>query len=259
MGGAQEAGKRAAAARAAAMVADGMRLGLGTGSTAALFVREVAARVRAEGLRLACVATSEATAALAREEGLTVTALDDLPRLDLTVDGADEVDPSLRLVKGGGGALLREKIVAHASDRMVVIADEGKRVPVLGAFPLPVEVVRFGWTATRRAILRILSGADVDGRDVVLRERDGAPFVTDEGHFILDIACRRIGDPPALAAALAAVPGVVEHGLFLGMAERAILGREDGSTIEIGRGGEPGLGDGEARVWAEELARSIEQ
>jgi ribose 5-phosphate isomerase A len=241
--------KRAAAAQAVALVQPGMKLGLGTGSTAAWFVRLLGERAASEDLRLTCVATSEATARLAAACGLAVVPLDEVMRLDLTVDGADEVDGEMRLIKGGGAALLREKIVAAASDRMVVIADEGKRVPVLGAFPLPVEVVRFGWESTRAAVRRVL----------LVRMKGSAPLITDEGHHILDLHLGRIGNPAALSAALLAVPGVVEHGLFLGMAERAILGRPDGSCLEVGPGGEPGLTPEEARIWAEELTRSVEQ
>jgi ribose 5-phosphate isomerase A len=259
MSGGRDAGKRAAAARAVALVERNMKLGLGTGSTAAIFVELLAERARDEALDLACVATSEATATLARGEGLRVVDLDEVMRLDLTVDGADEVDGALRLIKGGGAALLREKIVAHASDRLVVIADDSKRVAVLGAFPLPVEVVRFGCGATQAAVRRVLLDADVDRRDAALRMDSDAPLVTDEGHHILDLRLGRIGDPAALSAALLAVPGVVETGLFLGMAERAILGRADGTAGEVGADGEPGLTPEEARIWAEEMTRSIEQ
>jgi ribose 5-phosphate isomerase A len=254
-----ERAKRAAAERAVALVERGMTVGLGTGSTAAHFVELLADRAKREALDLTCVATSEATASLAGARGLRVVPIEGAMRIDLTVDGADEVDDALRLVKGGGAALLREKIVAHASERLVVIADAGKRVAVLGAFPLPVEVVRFGLAATRAAVKRLLIDQDVDGREVALRMNGDAPLVTDEGHHILDLHLRRIGDPLALAAALVAVPGVVEHGLFLGMAECAILGRPDGSTGEIASAGEPGLTPEEARSWAEEMTRSIEQ
>ncbi|CAN5794463.1 ribose-5-phosphate isomerase RpiA [soil metagenome] len=254
----KETARHAAAARAAGLVAADMKLGLGTGSTAAVFVALLAWRVREEGLALVCAATSAATEALALREGLACRPLEALGRLDLTVDGADEVDGALRLIKGGGGALLREKIVAHASDRMVVIADAAKRVAVLGAFPLPVEVVRFAAPVTRGAVERMLERADVDGREVTLRRREGAPLVTDEGHHILELRLRRIGDPAALAAALAALPGVVEHGLFLGMAKQAIFGHADGGVETATARGEPGLTPGEARAFAEDLTRSIE-
>ena len=166
--------------------------------------------------------------------------LDEVDRIDLTVDGADEFDGELNLIKGGGAALLQEKIVAEASGRMVVIADESKRVRRLGAFPLPVEIVRFGWTLTRAAVERVLAQADVDGRVVRVRMGAGGPLVTDEGHHILDLHLGRIGDPAALATALNAIPGVVEHGLFIGMAEAVIVGRDDGGAELILRpGAEP--------------------
>lgn len=225
--------KKAAAEQAVSLVRSGMKLGLGTGSTAAWFVRLLAERAARENLDLTCVATSEATAVLARAQGLAVVELAGDLRLDLTVDGADEVDGELRMIKGGGAALLREKIVAYASDRMVAIADESKRVAALGAFPLPVEVVRFGWEATRAAIQALLRDAEVDGREVTMRMAAEAPLVTDEGHYILDLHLKRIGDPERLAAALVSVPGVVEHGLFLGIAGRVILGRADGTTFEL--------------------------
>jgi ribose 5-phosphate isomerase A len=229
--------KLAAAARALEMVEDGMRLGLGSGSTAAWFVQLLARRVRHEGLRVTGVPTSQATAGLAIELGLELAELDALRRLDLTVDGADEFDAGLNLIKGGGAALLREKIVAAASDRMVVVADEGKRVARLGAFPLPVEVVCFGWQATRDAVEEMLDRAAVATKRVILREQGGAPLVTDEGHHLLDLHLGRIDDPVALAAALNGVPGVVENGLFLGMAELVVLGASDGRTEVLGRDG----------------------
>jgi ribose 5-phosphate isomerase A len=222
--------KRAAAGRALEMVEDGMTLGLGTGSTAGWFVRLLSERVRAEGLEVVCVATSSATVWLAEELGVPLRRLEDVACIDLTVDGADELDPDLNLIKGGGAALLQEKIVAAASRRMVVIADDSKRVARLGAFPLPVEIVRFGWTVTRRSVEALLAGMDVDGRQVTVRMGAEGPLVTDGGHFILDLHLGRIGDPPALARALNMIPGVVEHGLFIGMAAAAVLGRADGST-----------------------------
>lgn len=227
--------KRAAAARALEMVEDGMTLGLGTGSTAAWFVRLLSERIGAGKLSVAGVPTSNTTKWLARELGVPLTTLEAAGRLDLTVDGADEFDPRLDLIKGGGAALLQEKIVASASARMVVITDAGKRVPVLGRFPLPVEVVRFGWTATRDAITDILTRADVDGHEIVLRQNGTAPLVTDEGHHILDLHLKRIGDPAALAAALNAVPGVVESGLFVGIADAVVIGHEDGRTEVVSR------------------------
>lgn len=224
--------KRAAAAHALGFVEPGMRLGLGSGSTAAWFVRLLAERVR-DGLDVACVATSSGTARLAGEGGIRLSALDDLGRLDLTIDGADEVDPDLGLIKGGGAALLQEKIVAAASDRFIVVADAGKRITTLGAFPLPVEIVRFCWRTTEAAVAALLERADVASRAVAPRMAGGELLVTDEGHYLLDLGLGRIGDPAALGAALNGVPGVVEHGLFLGMAERAILGHPDGRVEEL--------------------------
>ena len=225
--------KRAAAARAVGLVEDGMRLGLGTGSTAAHFVALLGDRVRA-GLRVTGVPTSEATQAQAREAGIPVTTLDETPALDLTVDGADEIDGELRLIKGGGGALLREKIVAAASRRMVVIADETKRVERLGRFPLPVEAVSFGLEATRRAVLAACEASGASGEARLRRAANDRPFVTDGGHVIIDVSLGRINDPEGLAARLTAIPGVVEHGLFLGLASGAILAGEHGLT-ELGR------------------------
>lgn len=199
-----------------------MRLGLGTGSTADVFVALLGERVRA-GLDVVGVPTSEATRVAAERAGIRLATLEDVPELDLTIDGADEIDGSLRLIKGGGGALLREKIVAHASRRMVVIADAKKCVATLGAFPLPIEVNAFGLGATRRAIEAAIRASGCAG-DLVVRPGAGAaPFATDGGHLILDAHLGRIPDPAALSAALWAVPGVVEHGLFIGLATGAIL------------------------------------
>jgi len=230
-----DAAKRAAASRALRMVEDGMTLGLGTGSTAAWFVRLLAERVEAEGLRVTGVATSSATGRLCAEVGLPLTTLEDAGPIDLTVDGADEFDADLNLIKGGGAALLQEKIVAASSRRMVVVADAGKRVARLGAFPLPVEVVRFGWGVTRHAVEAVLTDMDVDARRVELRMDGSAGLVTDEGHHILDLHLERIGNAPALAAALNAVPGVVESGLFIGMADTVIVGHEDGAVEMLRR------------------------
>ncbi len=209
-------------ARAAlAHVEDGMRLGIGTGSTAEEFVKLLAEQVAA-GLNVIGVPTSERTAALCVELGVPLSTLDETPELDLTIDGADEIDPDLSLVKGGGGALLREKIVASASDRMIVIADETKLVDMLGRFPLPIEVNRFGLKATE---LEIAAGAYLLGLDGPLKlrmTRDG-PFVTDGGHLIIDASFGRIPDAIALSDVLHAIPGVVEHGLFLGLADLAIV------------------------------------
>lgn len=225
--------KKAAAARAVALVEDGMRVGLGTGSTAFHAVALLGERVRA-GLKIVAVPTSERTDAQARSEGIALTDLDATPELDLTIDGADELDDQLRLIKGGGGALLREKIVAAASRRVVIVADASKRVATLGRFPLPIEVVSFGLGATRRAIAAILARLDCGGDLRVRKAPDGSSFVTDGGHLILDAHCGRIAAPEALAEALAKVPGVVEHGMFLGIATGAVVATEAG-LVELGR------------------------
>jgi ribose 5-phosphate isomerase A len=225
--------KRAAAAKAVEYVENGMRLGLGTGSTAKHFVDLLAERVRG-GLKVVGVPTSEATRAQAESLGVPLTTLDETPELDLTVDGADEFDGELRLVKGGGGALLREKIVATASARMIVITDATKRVERLGRFPLPVEIVPFGAEATRRAIAAALTATGCAGAITLREGAGGAPFVTDGGHYIYDCALGSIPDAEALAAALARVPGVMEHGLFLGLADAVIVAAEGGVEV-IGR------------------------
>ena len=224
--------KRAAAERAVKLVEDGMTLGLGTGSTAAHFVELLGARVQA-GLRIAGVPTSEATRRAAERCGVPLTTLEEAPELDLTVDGADEIDDELQLIKGGGGALLREKIVAAASRRMVVIADGSKWVMRLGRFPLPIEVVPFGLAATRRAVEAAIARSGCGGEARLRSAANGEPFLTDEGHHILDVALGHIDQPKVLAAALSRVPGVVEHGLFLGLATGAILATEAG-VVELG-------------------------
>ncbi|WP_342642765.1 ribose-5-phosphate isomerase RpiA [Rhodoligotrophos ferricapiens] len=218
--------KRAAALAALALVEPGMKLGLGTGSTAKLLVEALGRKV-AEGLDVICVPTSEATRAQAETLGIPLTTLDETPRLDLTIDGADEVDPALRLIKGGGGALLREKIVAFASTRMVVIADQSKKVGQLGRFPLPIEVTPFGHGATRLHIAEAAGRLGIAG-EITLRMCDGAVFVTDGGNHIYDCAFGRINNPEALSEALNSIPGVVEHGLFIGLASAAFLAGADG-------------------------------
>ena len=228
-----EAQKRAAAARAVEFVRPGMRLGLGTGSTAKHFVDLIGERVRS-GLDIVAVPTSETTFADARRCGIPLTTLDETPELDLTVDGADEIGPGLCLIKGGGGALLREKIVATASARMIVIADQSKSVGALGHFPLPIEVGSFGLTATMRAIKRAIELVQKFGRLTLRRGKDGHAFVTDGGHWILDAALGRIDDPVALAHALSSVPGLMEHGLFIGLTQMAIIGGPDGVKIVEG-------------------------
>jgi ribose 5-phosphate isomerase A len=222
--------KKLAAARALELVRPGMRLGLGTGSTAKHFVDLLGARVAA-GLDVLCVATSEATQAQAEALAIPMSTLDETPELDLTIDGADEVDPQLRLIKGGGGALLREKIVAAASKRMVVIADDSKLVAELGRFPLPIEVVPFGLEATRRAVAAAIAASDASGELRLRKRPDGATLLTDGGHYILDAHLGRIARPEQMGAALNMVPGVVEHGLFLGLASCAILASGGGLKI----------------------------
>ena len=222
--------KRQAAAAALEYVEPGMRVGLGSGSTAKDFVELLADRVRA-GLDVVGVATSEATRLDAERLGVPLTTLDETPGLDLTVDGADEIAPDLALIKGGGGALLHEKIVAAASSRMIVIADESKWVALLGRFPLPVEVVSFGLSTTRRAIENAAAGAGAPGPITLRRTRDGHAFVTEGGHLILDAALTRIIDPQLLADRLAGIPGVVEHGLFIGLAKTAIIAGTDGVRV----------------------------
>ena len=224
--------KRAAAERAIPLVEDGMRLGIGTGSTAAAFIKLLGERVRA-GLKVTGVPTSEATRIACEREGIPLATLEDLPELDLTIDGADEVDGSLRLIKGGGAALLREKIVAVASRRMVVIADASKHVETLGAFPLPVEVNLFGIGATTRAVEAAVARAGCTGEIARRHDASGVPLLTDGGHAILDLRLGRIPDPEALSAGLWAVPGVVEHGLFLGIADAAILAAADGDAAVV--------------------------
>jgi ribose 5-phosphate isomerase A len=220
-----------AAAAAVDIVRDGMTLGLGTGSTAAHFVRLLGRRV-ASGLSIRGVPTSEATLRLAQECRVPLIEVDRVGAIDLAVDGADEVDPEFRLIKGGGAALLREKIVAAAARHFVVIADESKMVGRLGAFPLPVEVTPFGYTLTAAKVYLALRDTGCAGTDVALRERaPGTPVVTDGGNFVLDCRCNAIPDAETLAARLKAIVGVVEHGLFLGMARTVIVGRGRGAEV----------------------------
>ncbi|WP_036257170.1 ribose-5-phosphate isomerase RpiA [Methylocapsa aurea] len=222
--------KRLAAAKALDLVRPGMRLGLGTGTTAAHFVELLGARV-AEGLRVICVPTSERTRTQAQLYSIPLSTIDATPELDLTVDGADEFDPQLRLIKGGGGAHLREKIVAMASQRMVVITDSSKFVRTLGKFPLPVEVNAFGLDATKRMILAAASAAGCYGEIRLRTNPSGHAYVSDNGHFILDCFFGSIPDPDELAARLVAVPGVVEHGLFIGIATGVICAGPAGVEI----------------------------
>jgi ribose 5-phosphate isomerase A len=214
--------KREAARAALTHVESGMRLGLGHGTTAKHFVDLLGEKVK-EGLRVLCVPASEFTRAQAESLKIPLTTLDETPELDLCVDGADEIGPDLTLIKGGGGALLREKIVASSAHSMLVIADDSKVVPHLGRFPLPVEVVPFGLGATRRAMELLAAKLGLTG-DLALRMGpDSLVFVTDGGHQILDCHFGRIDDPAALATGLSTIPGVVEHGLFLGIAKGAYV------------------------------------
>jgi ribose 5-phosphate isomerase A len=217
--------KRAAGEAATDFVESGMTVGLGTGSTAAWFVRTLAAR----GLGVRGVPTSEATAGLARALGIALVDLDAVGAIDVTIDGADEIGPGLALIKGGGAALLREKLVWSASKRCVVIADASKASGRFGGFPLPIEVTPFGHTTTAA---RITAAARTCGvvEPPALRVRDGVPVQTDGGNLIYDLPCGVIGDAAALAAALKRLTGVVEHGLFLGLAERALIGTDSGVT-----------------------------
>ncbi|SFC29268.1 ribose 5-phosphate isomerase A [Bosea sp. CRIB-10] len=222
--------KKAAALAALELVRPGMRLGLGTGSTAKHFVDGLGAKVAA-GLKVICVATSEATQTQALGLSIPMSTLDETPELDLTIDGADELDTGLRLIKGGGAALLREKIVAAASKRMIVIADTGKQVETLGRFPLPIEVVPFGLEATRRAVAAAIASSGAHGELKLRKRPDGSTLLTDGGHYILDAHLGRIELPEVLGLALNQVPGVVEHGLFLGLATAAFLAGSDGVRV----------------------------
>lgn len=220
--------KFVAAKRATEFVEDGMKLGLGTGSTAAWMVRCLSERIREEGLKVVGVPTSTRTAELAASLGVPITSLDDAKWLDLTIDGADEFDANLALIKGGGAALLQEKIVATASDQMIVIADAAKEVSQLGSFPLPVEVIPFGWQTTKMLVEEALVSLDVLNRDCTLRMNGDRPLVTDEANFILDLHLKRIGNPRQLSLVLNQIPGVVENGLFIDICDIVVIGHGDG-------------------------------
>ena len=222
--------KRQAAAAALGEIRTGMRVGLGTGSTARALVELVGERVRG-GLDIVCVPTSEATAAQAKGLGIALTTLEETPELDLTIDGADEIGPGLSLIKGAGAALLREKIVAAASARMVVIADRSKLVPALGRFPLPIEVNRFGLGATKLAVEGVARRHKAEGPVKLRLAASGEPVVTDGGNLLLDAFFGRISNPEALSVDLHDVPGVVEHGLFLRLCRRAYVAGPDGIEI----------------------------
>ena len=224
--------KFVAAKRACDYVESGMKVGLGTGSTAAWLVRCLGEMVRDDGLRIRGVPTSSRTATLARDVGIEVISLAEARWLDLTIDGADEYDADLNLIKGGGGALLQEKIVATASDQMLVIADISKQVDTLGAFPLPVEVIPFGWQTTKALIEEMLDAMDVLGQQTTLRMNGDAPYVTDEGNHIVDLHLNRIGAARQLAMALNQIPGVVENGLFMDICDIVVTGYGDG-RVEV--------------------------
>lgn len=215
--------KKIAAEHAAKYVQDGMKIGLGTGSTAYYAILKIGELVRS-GLSIQAVATSEASEKLAMEQGIALTPVHQIDRLDLTIDGADELDDQLRLIKGGGGALLREKITAYHSERLVIVADEAKAVAQLGAFPLPVEIVPFAYEWTIRSLAQL--GCSVQLR----RQPDEGLYVTDNGNYIADCRFQEISGPEELSSRLGTVPGVVEHGLFIGMADQAIIGCRDGSV-----------------------------
>lgn len=222
--------KRRAAERAIELIEPGMKLGLGTGSTAAYFIELLGLRA-SKGLDIVGVPTSQATHAQCEQVGIRLTTLDDDPYLDMTIDGTDELDGELRLIKGGGGALLREKIVASASERMIVLADDTKKVETLGKFPLPVEVVEFGLGATRAIIEALAADAGCEGKITVRNAGDGTPFRTDTGNLILDCAFNKINEPELLAEALQMIPGVVEHGLFLQLADVAVIASASGVEL----------------------------
>jgi len=222
--------KFVAAKRAASYVQSGMKVGLGTGSTAAWLVRCLGEMVCDEGLRIQGVPTSTRTAQLARDVGIEVISLDEAKWLDLTIDGADEYDADLNLIKGGGGALLQEKIVATASDQMMVIADISKQVGMLGAFPLPIEIIPFGWQTTKTLVEETLISLDVLGTSSTLRMNGDTPFVTDEGNHILDLHLNRIGNARQLSLVLNQIPGVVENGLFIDICDVVVIGSADGKV-----------------------------
>jgi ribose 5-phosphate isomerase A len=223
--------KRAAAAKAVEFIRTGMKIGLGTGSTADLFLELLAEKIR-KGVEIIGTPTSDRTAEKARSLGIPMADLNDLKHLDVVVDGADEADGNLDLIKGGGGALLREKIVAASADRMIVIADESKMKQRLGAFPLPVEVARFGHVTTRARIIRAAAAfGHANLRPVLRIQNDGGAYQTDNGNFIYDCALGEIRDAPALAAALSSVTGVVEHGLFCGLASALVLAGPGGVRV----------------------------
>lgn len=212
-------------------IRDGMKLGLGSGTTSHFFVRELGAYVKENGLNLTCTTTSRSTIDVANEVGIAITDPNEIGEIDLTIDGPDEVDREFNMIKGGGACLLWEKIVAHASKQMICICDESKIVDCLGGFPLPVEVVQFGWKQTQRMVERVLAEHGITDVRIERRMRDGQPVVTDSGNFILDCHCGPIlKDPSPLEIELNRIPGVVENGLFTREAVGMVVGCFDGSS-----------------------------
>ena len=226
----KEEGKRLAAQEAAKFVESGMTLGLGTGSTARYFVDIMGERVK-QGWTLRAIPTSEETRTQALGVGIDIIEPDETTSIDLAVDGADEADPQFNLIKGGGAALLREKIVANAAKKFIVIADKSKRVATLGAFALPIEISPFNWALTVHAARQVLSNQGFENPSLKIRAIEGAPIKTDGGNLIIDAALGRIPDPAALEKALAAIPGVLESGLFCAMTDIIIYGDEDGVSM----------------------------
>ncbi len=222
--------KYACALRASALVENGMKVGLGTGSTAYWLVYHLAERVRSEGLEFVGVPTSNKTREQAQAEGLKLISMDDAGRLDITIDGADEFDQSMNLIKGGGGAHLQEKIVAFGSDRMVVIADETKKVNKLGKFPLPVEVLKFGSASSQKQIEELLIAQNYKDFAVQMRMEKNKPFITDEGNYIFDLNLGEIQNPRKLCVDLNIIPGVVENGLFIDVCKAVVIGYSDGTA-----------------------------
>ena len=222
--------KYACALRASALVENGMKVGLGTGSTAYWLVYHLAERVRSEGLEFVGVPTSNKTREQAQAEGLKLISMDDAGRLDITIDGADEFDQSMNLIKGGGGAHLQEKIVAFGSDRMVVIADETKKVNKLGKFPLPVEVLNFGSASSQKQIEELLIAQNYKDFTVQMRMEKNKPFITDEGNYIFDLNLGEIQNPRKLCVDLNIIPGVVENGLFIDVCKAVVIGYSDGTA-----------------------------
>ena len=232
---AQDEAKKAAGRRVIAeYVRDGMKLGLGSGTTSHFFVRELGKHV-ADGLKLTCTTTSRSTNDVAREVGIALTDPNEIGEIDLTIDGPDEIDRDLNMIKGGGACLLWEKIIAHASKRMITVCDETKIVDQLGAFPLPVEVVQFAWKQTERMVTETLARHRIKNAVIARRMRDGQPVVTDSGNFILDCRCGTISAPARLETELNRIPGVVENGLFTRESKGMVVGRLDGTTYVVTR------------------------